>query len=203
MRTLVLVVGCLVASSAFACINGMRMEEQSLDVVARANAAYREGSYAKAFLTAERALNEVMLSDAQRRGLLRIKGLAGIKTGEFDKAIGALTTLSSGRVEPFVQVKLAEAQLRKADGAGAVDADAMGRLEKLASENFLSDADAWTALARARARSKDLEGAKAACAAALKVQPGHPEATTLRTSLESTSPKRRPPSEPLKPTAKS
>lgn len=199
----VLVLAAVVAPSAFACVNGMRMEDRkSADLVARANTAYREGSFAKALLTAEAALDRPGLSEAERRGLLRVKGLAGIKTGEFDKAISALKSLSELRMEPFIEVKLAEAQLRKGDSSGATDGVAAARLEKLANDNLLSDADAWTALARARARLGNVEGAKAACEAALKVQPGHPEATTLLGTLGTVTPK--PPSaEPVKPAAKS
>lgn len=173
------------ADASWACINGMRAESPRIDVVAKANNAYRAGRYAEALVVAEEGLQAGQ--DAPRtRGLLRTLGLSGLKLGEFEKSIDALSRLADQRKDPFVEVKLAEARLRKASRNGAVNEEALAAIEKLASDGLLSDADAWTAVGSARLAKQDVTGAKAACEAALKIQPGHPEAQALLQSLPAT-----------------
>ena len=170
------------AGSAFACGNSMRFRERAENLVAKAGASYREGRYADAVQYAELGMKG-SVSDGDRRALLRTHGLASLKLGHFSQSTDSFTQLLSEKKEPFVQVKLAESQLRSRELKGEVDGAAKAALEKLASDGLLADADAWTALANARAKSGDVDGARAACDEALKVHPGHPEATQVLTTL--------------------
>ena len=188
------------AGSAFPCTNSMRFRERAESLAAKAGTSYREGRYADAAGYAEIGLKG-SVSDGDRRALLRTHGLARMKLGEFSRSIESFNQLLAEKKEPFVRVKLAEAQLRNAQLKGEVDDDAKNSLEKLATDGLLSDADAWTALATARAKSGDDAGARAARDEALKIQPGHPEAAQVLTSLSV--PKAKPSSEPVKPSSKS
>lgn len=199
MKTLAAVLAVaavLVAPAALACVNGMNLErfERKENLVANASKAYRAGHYAEAASIADKALAG-KVSDADRRALLRTAGLANLKLGQFDKSVASFDALVKEKKEPFVQAKLAEAQLRAAGFSGS----GKDALEKLATDGLLSDADAWTALAQARVVAGDPAGAKAACEEALKVQPGHPEATQLAATLSAP----KPPSAPVKPSSKS
>lgn len=172
------------AGAAFACGNSMRFRAREESVVARASKAYRSGNYADAAAFAANGLaNSDDLSAGDRRALLRTHGLASLKLGNFDQSITSLLDLSGETKEPFVQVKLAEARIRDALRTSQLNVTAKGVLEKLASDGLLADADAWVALAHARRLDGDSAGAIAACEDALKVQPGHPEATQVLTTL--------------------
>lgn len=191
------------AGAAFACGNSMRFRALEESVVAKASKAYRNGNYADAAAIAETAMktSDDVLSPADRRALLRTHGLASLKVGHFSQSMDSFNKLLAEKKEPFVRVKLAEAQLRSAALKGEVDGAAKDSLEKLAADGLLSDADAWTALASARAKGGDVVGGRAACEEALKVQPGHPEATQVLTTLSV--PPAKPSSEPVKPASKS
>lgn len=188
------------AGAAFACGNSMRFRERAESYVAKAGASYRDGRYVDAISYAELGL-KASVSDGERRALLRTHGLASLKLGHFSQSMDSFSQLLAEKKEPFVQVKLAEAQLRSAALKGEVDGAAKDSLEKLAADGLLSDADAWTALANARAKGGDVASARAACEEALKVQPGHPEATQVLTALSV--PKAGPSKAPVKPSAKS
>lgn len=191
----------LVAPAAFACINGMKLEgfERKENLVAQASRAYRGGRYAEAATLADRGL-ATKPGDADRRALLRTAGLANLKLGNFDRSVEHFDALVKDKKEPFVQAKLSEAQLRRAEGKGTVDAEAKAVLDKLFADGLVSDADALVALARARARAGEVDAAKAAVAEALRTQPDHPEALELRRSLDA--PKPKPSAEPVKPSSR-
>ncbi len=191
----------LVAPAAHACLNGMRHElmERRDTFVAGASKAYRDGKFTDAVFQAERGL-AASPSSGDRRALLRTLGLANLKLGRFEKSAESFNTLLADKKEPFVQTKLAESQLRLAESKGSVDEDAKAVLEKQAADGMLSDADAYTALATARNRAGDAARARAACERALTVQPGHPEATQLLSTLPVPKPAA---AEPVKPTSKS
>lgn len=190
------------AGAAFACGNSMRFRAREESVVAKASKAYRSGNYADAAAVAERAMKDAdELSPGDRRALLRTHGLASLKLGNFEKSVTSFVALSDETKEPFVQVKLAEARIRDALRTNQLNATAKNVLEKLAADGLLADADAWVALAHARRLDGDRTGAVAACEDALKVQPGHPEATQVLTSLSV--PKAAPSKDPVKPSSKS
>lgn len=115
--------------------------------------------------------------------LWRTHGLACLKIGNLKRAVESLTSLSQHTKEPFIQVKLAEAQLRLAANENRLEASAQQSLEALAERGLLADADAWAALAVARLKAGNEEAARAACKSALQLQPGHQEATTVLASL--------------------
>jgi len=188
------------AGAAFACGNSMRFRERDESMVAKASKAYREGNYAVAAELSKAALPGESTA-AGRRALLRTNGLANLKLGNFAQSSSSFTLLAEENKEPFVRVKLAESQLRAAQASDSTDEAAKASLEKFASEGMLSDADAWAALARARAKSGDDAGARVACDEALTVQVGHPEATQVLTTLSV--PKAKPSREPVKPSSKS
>lgn len=190
----------LVAPAAHACVNGMRHEmmERRENFVASASKSYRDGRFTDAVSQAEKGLG-ASPSAGDRRALLRTLGLANLKLGRFEKSAESFNTLLKDKKEPFVQAKLAESQLRSGETKGTVDESAKAALEKLAAEGMLADADAWTALAAARNRAGDAAGARAACEKALTVQPEHPEAKQLLSTL----PAPKPSAEPMKPTSKS
>ncbi len=121
-------------------------------------------------------------SEREKRALWRTHGLACLKIGNLKRAVESLTSLSQHTKEPFIQVKLAEAQLRLAANENRLETSAQQSLEALAERGLLSDADAWAALANARHKAGNEEGAKAACKKALQLQPGHEEATKLLAS---------------------
>ncbi|MBM4781011.1 MAG: tetratricopeptide repeat protein [Archangiaceae bacterium] len=200
LAAVVALAAVLSAPAAFACGNSMRHQlmEQRENFVASASKAYRDGRYTDAVATAEQGLAAAP-SAGERRALLRTLGLSNLKLGRFDKSADSFGALLNDKKEPFVQAKLAESQLRQAEQKGTVDDAAKTVLEKQAADGMLADADAWTALAAARNRAGDVAGARAACEKALSVQPEHPEAKQLLSTL--TTPK--PASEPLKPTSKS
>ncbi len=193
----------LSASAAWACGNSMREfgPPRPNQLLAKANQAFKEGRFAEAA-----KLSDQVIGDSSRRAdrapALRVKGLAHLKLGNFSDAVSALEWLVRERKEPFNRVKLAEAQLRKAHAAEKVDTAALGALEKLTADGFVSDADALAALARARLASGNPTGAKAACDEALAVEPGHAEASQLLASLAAPAPKP-PPTEPVKLNTKS
>lgn len=191
------------AGSAFACGNSMRFRAREESVVAKASKAYRNGNYADAAAVAETAMKDFddLLSPGDRRALLRTHGLASLKLGNFEKSVTSFIALSDETKEPFVQVKLAEARIRDALRTNQLNVTAKGVLEKLAADGLLADADAWVALAHARRLDGDSAGATAACDEALKVQPGHPEAIQVLTTLSV--PKAAPSKAPVKPSAKS
>lgn len=190
----------LAAPAAHACINGMRHEllERRENFVAGASKAYRDGKYTEAVSQAERGL-AASPSAGDRRALQRTLGLANLKLGRFEKSAESFNELLRDKKEPFVKAKLAEAQLRLSETKASVDEDAKGVLETLAADGLLADADAWTALCSARNRAGDAAGARVACTQALTVQPGHPEATQLLSTL----PAPKPSVEPVKPASKS
>ncbi|MBE2249514.1 MAG: hypothetical protein IAE78_08180 [Myxococcus sp.] len=173
------------APSALACYNGMRLNqlERTENLVAKASAAYRDGKYGEAVKLTESTLKLDGLSATDRRALLRTHGLASLKLGHFQQSVTSFGALNAEKKEPFVQAKLAEAQLRGGLVAGDGDGAAKAALEKLAADGLLADADAWTALALGRLKDGDPAGAKAACDEALKVQPEHPEATQVLAGL--------------------
>ncbi len=190
------------AGAAFACGNSMRFRAREESVVAKASKAYRSGNYAGAAAVAETAMKDADdLSPGDRRALLRTHGLASLKLGNFEKSVTSFMALSDETKEPFVQVKLAEARIRDALRTNQLNVTAKGVLEKLAADGLLADADAWVALANARRLDGDSTGAIAACEDALKVQPGHPEATQVLTTLSL--PKTAPSKAPVKPSSKS
>ncbi|MBL8934533.1 MAG: tetratricopeptide repeat protein [Archangium sp.] len=191
----------LAAPAAYACGNSMRHQlmEQRENFVASASKAYRDGRYAEAVGAAEQGLG-ASPSAGERRALLRTLGLSNLKLGRFASSADSFSALLKDKKEPFVQAKLAEASLRLAEQKGTVDDAAKEVLEKMATDGMLADADAWTALAAARNRAGDVEGARAACEKALSVQPEHPEARQLLSTL---APAPKPAAEPLKPTSKS
>ncbi len=188
------------AGAAFPCGNSMRFRERVENMVAKAGASYRDGRYADAIQYAEIGIKG-SVSDGDRRALLRTHGLASLKLGHFSQSMDSFNLLLAEKKEPFVRVKLAEAQLRSTQLKGKVDDDAKASLEKLATDGLLSDADAWTALAEARATGGDADGARTACGEALKIHPGHPEATQVLSTLSA--PKAKPSTEPVKPSSKS
>lgn len=200
MLAAVAVAVVLAAPAAHACGNSMRHQrmEQFENYVASASKAYRDGKYTEAVSSAERGLGESP-SAGERRALLRTLGLSNLKLGRFEKSAESFNELLKDRKEPFVQAKLAEAQLRQGEQKGSVDDAAKAVLEKQAADGMLADADAWTALALARNRAGDVAGARAACEKALSVQPEHPEAKQLLSTL----PTPKPAAEPMKPTSKS
>lgn len=189
----------LVAPAAFACVNGMKLElfERKENLVAKSMRAHREGHYTEAVSLAERGL-AAQPSEVDRRALLRTHGLANLKLGRFDKSIESFEAVVKEKKDPFVQAKLAESHLRRGEAQGELATDAKDVAEKLFADGLLSDPDALTALARARVRAGDVEGAKAACDEVLRLQPGHPEAVELRRAL--TEP--RPPPKPSTGTAR-
>lgn len=201
MLAAVALAAVLTAPAALACGNSMRhqMMERVENYVASASKAYRDGRYTEAVASAERGLGESP-SAGERRALLRTLGLSNLKLGRFEKSAESFNTLLKDKKEPFVQAKLAESQLRQAEHDGSVEEGAMAVLEKQAADGMLADADAWTALAAARNRKGDAAGARAACEKALLVQPEHPEAKQLLSTL---APAPKPAAEPLKPTSKS
>lgn len=188
----------LAADVAVACHNGLEVERKPPDtLLAQSRRAYNAGRFTEAASKSALALSAPG-SDTEKRALWRTHGLACLKIGNLKRAVESLTSLSQHTKEPFIQVKLAEAQLRLAANEGRLEASAQQSLEALAERGLLADADAWTALATARLKAGSEDAAKAACKSALQLQPGHEEATKL---LASVSPQK--PSASLKTAAKS
>lgn len=186
MKT-VLVLLCLTpllaADVAFACHNGLELARKPPDtLVAQSQRAFNAGRFTEAASKSALGLSAPG-SETEKRVLWRTHGLACLKIGNLKRAVESLTSLSQHTKEPFIQVKLAEAQLRLAANEGRLEASAQQSLEALAERGLLADADAWTALAVARLKAGNQDGAKAACKSALQLQPGHEEATRLLTSV--------------------
>lgn len=204
MRTIALsaVVAVLsVAMPAVACVNGMRHErsQNANDLYAQAQKSLETGRYADASAMAEEGLRGK--ADANTRSaLLRLHGLANLKLGRFTTANDSFGALLKTSKEPFVRGKLCESKLRDAERKGRLDAAAKETLEQLVNDDLFNDPDGFVALARARARAGDLEGAKTAVRSALLAQPEHPEATQLGKELDAAKP---PEAQPLKATTKS
>jgi tetratricopeptide (TPR) repeat protein len=198
MRPVFAVVSCavvLAASSALACGNSMMLESESAALLVRAKRSFGKGEYRAALELSIDGLSSGA-AGADRRALLRINGLSRLKLGDHDSAARVLNELLVERTEPFIEAKQAEAALRAQSFAAT---GARRTLETLAEKGLLSDADAWTALGHARAKAGDADAAKAAWASALKVQPGHEEATKALAAIDAP----KPPSAPVKPAAKS
>lgn len=185
----------LAANVAFACMNGLEVERKPPDtLLAQSRRAYNAGRFTEAASKSALALSAPG-SETEKRALWRTHGLACLKIGNFKRSVESLTSLVQHTKEPFIQVKLAEAQLRLAANEGRLETSAQQSLESLAERGLLADADAWAALAAARLKAGNEETAKAACKSALQLQPGHEEATKLLTSVS--------PQKPVKTAAKS
>lgn len=184
LRLLVLCLpSLLVAERALACINGQELERKPPDtLLAQARRAYQAGRFTEAASKSALALSAPG-SEAERRSLWRTHGLSCLKIGNLERALESLSSLAQTTKEPFVHVKLAEAQLRAAAKENRVDATALASLEAYAKRELVADADALTALARARLDSGDSAGAKAACQRSLAIEPSHAEAKALRSTL--------------------
>ena len=173
----------LAADVALACHNGLEVERKPPDtLLAQSRRAYNAGRFTEAASKSALALSAPG-SETEKRALWRTHGLACLKIGNFKRAVESLTSLAQHTKEPFLQVKLAEAQLRLAANEGRLEASAQQSLEALAERGLLADADAWTALATARLKAGNEDAAKAACKSALQLQPGHEEATRLLTPV--------------------
>lgn len=176
----------LAADVALACHNGQLLEERPPDtLLAQARRAYNAGRFTEAASKSALALSAPG-SESERRALWRTHGLACLKIGNLPRAVESLTSLSKHTKEPFIHVKLAEAQLRLAAKNGRLEGAAHDSLEAFAKKGLLADPDAWAALAAARVSVGDQASAKAACLSALQIQPGHQEATTLLASVSPT-----------------
>ena len=173
----------LAADVALACMNGLEVERKPPDtLLAQSRRAYNAGRFTEAASKSALALSAPG-SDSEQRALWRTHGLACLKIGNLKRAVESLTSLAQHTREPFIQAKLAEAQLRLGASENRLETSAQQSLEALAERGLLSDADAWAALALARMKAGNEDGAKAACKSALQLQPGHQEATTVLASL--------------------
>lgn len=188
LHSLVCLSVLLTAGLAFACHNGMELERRVPDtLLAQARRAYGAGRYVEAASKSALALS-APASDAERRSLWRTHGLACLKIGNLPRAVESLTSLSKETKEPFIHAKLAEARLRLAAKEDRVEEEARQALEGFASRELLADADAWTALAVARQKSGEVDAARSACTSALRLQPGHEQATALLKTLPAPQP---------------
>jgi tetratricopeptide (TPR) repeat protein len=177
MRLLLVLIAAFlsVPATALACGNAMHFERRGNELLHQANRDFAAGRFADAAESSQHAasLLERVGQPGPARAMRRVHALSLMKLGRHLEAAPVFVKLLDGKPDPFLDAKHAEALLR----AGHEVAFARGKLEALAEKGLLSDADAWVALGQARAKAGDSAGARTAFEAAVKVQPGHEDAT--------------------------
>lgn len=180
----------LAASPAFPCVSSMRVHRRPINVanadrqlMDRAREHLAAGRNEEALVAAETLLDEERPGQPVpelRKWALRVAGLSSLRLDRFEDAVSYLEqALQEFDDEPYLAAKLGEAEV----GAGQLD-EGLARLESLAADDLLPDADAHVALAQARLAKGDSGGALEAVNAALVQQPEHAGALTLKEQLE-------------------
>lgn len=183
MRALLLAGSVLLSLPAFACANGMQLEDRrpSPELFARkAVIKLRDGDYLGAVKDAQAVLADKDASAPIKHQAKRTLGFAQVKLALYQDAVGTLKGARQEDLEdPAVAARLAEAQ----DALGQ-HAEAKALLVPLREKDLMPDAHAHVVLARVLNALGETAGARNEIEAALSQEPDLAEAKTLKAALD-------------------